>query len=234
MQELQPKLRELQKQSGKDKEKQMQEQMRLYREHGVNPALGCLPMVIQLPVWFALYQALANLPGTYPDFAQPFLWISNLADPEAQLTFPGWPPVTGWPILTLFTGVSQWLLQKMMTPHSDDPQQQMMGQMMQLMPLMFVFFAFQVPAGLVLYWATSNIFSLVQQYFVTGWGSLVPASRSAASATNRHTAGTTTSPRDAGPAIAAAAADPGDGREPDSEPSEALTRGRRRKGKRKK
>jgi YidC/Oxa1 family membrane protein insertase len=60
----------------------------------------------------------------------------------------------------------------MMAPRSTDPQQQMMNQMMQFMPIMFIFFAFSVPAGLVLYWVTTNLFTFAQQYFMTGWGSL--------------------------------------------------------------
>jgi YidC/Oxa1 family membrane protein insertase len=172
MQELQPRLKLIQKQYAKDKEAQVQAQMALYKEHGVNPALGCLPMLVQMPVWFALYQAMFSLGQEtspyFESFSQPFLWIANLAQPEALLQ---WPP-HGWPILIFITGASQWVLQKMMTPNSDDPQQKMMSSMMQFMPLMFVFFSFQVPAGLVVYWVTSNIFSLVQQYFITGWGSL--------------------------------------------------------------
>ncbi len=231
MQELQPKLREIQKQYAKDKEKQMAEQMRLYKEHGVNPALGCLPMLIQMPVWFALYQALYSLASLHADFAQPFLWIANLAQPEALLA---WPP-NGWPIFTIFTGASQWALQKMMTPPSDDPQQQMMNSMMQFMPLMFVFFAFQVPAGLVLYWTASNIFSLVQQYFITGWGSLLPARKTLA------TAGAGVG-RASGPAPSLratsndemAVSNSGNGREASAEAGDASDRTKRRRGKRKK
>ncbi|MCL5026275.1 MAG: YidC/Oxa1 family membrane protein insertase [Chloroflexi bacterium] len=231
MQELQPKLREIQKQYAKDKEKQMQEQMRLYKEHGVNPALGCVPMLIQMPIWFALYRALYELPQLYPDFAQPFLWITNLAQPEALLA---WPPM-GWPILTLFTGISQWALQKMMTPHSDDPQQQMMNSMMQFMPLMFVFFAFQVPAGLVLYWATSNLFSLVQQYFMTGWGSLLPARQTlATAATGAGMTARASSAIGSGADAQVASGNPGNGRDAGGDSGEASERSRRRRGRKKK
>lgn len=163
MMEIQPKLKELQKKYGKDREKLMQEQMRLYKEHKVNPAAGCLPLLIQMPIWFGLYQALITLSGR-PEFAQSgFLWIRSLATVEG-------PPY----ILAILTGVTQWVIQRMMAPRTDDPQQKMMNQMMQFMPLMFMIFAFQVPAGLVLYWVTSNLFTFAQQYFTTGWGSLVP------------------------------------------------------------
>lgn len=165
MQELQPQLKELQKKYGKDRERMMQEQMRLYRENKINPAAGCLPLLIQMPVWFGLYQALfalANNSATY-GFTGGFLWLPDLATPE------GFPQV-----LAVLTGVSQWVTQRMMTPQSNDPQQKTMNQMMQFMPIMFVFFAFSVPSGLVLYWVTSNLFSVVQQYFTMGWGSLFP------------------------------------------------------------
>src|SRR5579884_2149209 len=81
MQALQPQLNELKKQHGKDKERLMQEQMRLYKENRVNPAAGCLPMLIQFPIWIGLYQALYLL-AAQPDFASRFLWIPNLALPE--------------------------------------------------------------------------------------------------------------------------------------------------------
>ncbi len=185
MQELQPQLQALQKQYAKDREKLMQEQMRLYKENNVNPAAGCLPMLIQMPIWIGLYQALWHLANVSHVLDNShFFWIANLglpevfnpADPTANpisLIFT-WPPHI--PVLALLTGATQWVVQKMMTPRTNDPQQQMMQSMMQFMPLMFIVFAFSVPSGLVLYWVTSNVFSMVQQYFITGWGSLAPAS----------------------------------------------------------
>lgn len=207
MMAMQPALRELQKKYGKDRQKIAEEQMKLYKEYGVNPAAGCLPLLIQMPVWIALYQALfrlANLPhgglaALSPDtfdalplvtqdalrmlvdrvpevvhvnFVEPFLWITNLGMPE------------GAPyIMAILTGATQWVVQRMTMPVDQDPQQASMNRIMQFMPLMFVVFAFSVPSGLVLYWVTSNLFSMVQQYFVTGWGSLaniIPALASGA------------------------------------------------------
>ncbi|MHB1414142.1 MAG: YidC/Oxa1 family membrane protein insertase [Chloroflexota bacterium] len=165
--QIKPHLDALKKKHGNDRQKLMEEQQKLYKEHGVNPMAGlggCLPMLIQMPLWIALYQALFHLAGT-AEFAASFLWIANLAKPE------------GFPyILALFTGASTWLTQKMMAQPSADQQQKTMNNMMQMMmPLMMIFFAFQVPAGLVLYWATSNIFQFFQQFFITGWGNLRPA-----------------------------------------------------------
>jgi hypothetical protein len=122
-----------------------------------------------MPIWFGLYQALFALAQTVTPENDPygvgghFLWMESLAKPE------------GVPyLLAILTGATQWVVQRMMTPQSTDPQQKTMNQMMQFMPIMFIFFAFSVPSGLVLYWVTSNIFSIVQQYFMMGWGSLLP------------------------------------------------------------
>ncbi|MBI4320031.1 MAG: membrane protein insertase YidC [Chloroflexi bacterium] len=163
MMAIQPQLQALQKKYGKDREKLMQEQMRIYKENKVNPAAGCLPLVVQMPIWFGLYQALIMLSGQEKFAASGFLWLSSLAQPEG-------PP---W-ILAIATGATQWVVSRMMTPRSTDPQQKMMNQMMQFMPIMMVIFAFSVPSGLVLYWVASNVFTFVQQYFATGWGSLLP------------------------------------------------------------
>lgn len=180
MQRMQPLLAEIHRKHARDRAKLAEEQMRLYREHGINPAAGCLPMLLQMPIWFGLYQALFNLSQEL-EFAGAFLWVPRLTATPQPLTdlfaAPGpWLQANWWALpMAVFTGASQWVLQKMMTPTSTDPQQQMMAGMMNFMPVMFAFFAFSVPHGLVLYWAASNVVSLVQQYFFTGWGGLAPA-----------------------------------------------------------
>jgi YidC/Oxa1 family membrane protein insertase len=184
-QELQPKLQELQKKYAKDKEKLAQAQMELYREHGVNPLGGCLPMLIQFPILIGLYQALYKLASTGEIVGQRFLWIPDLAFPTREIGLKwAWPPAPefiGWAaalylILPVLTVATQIAMQRMTTSStaSKDPQQAAMQQTMLLMPFMFGFITLQVPAGLTLYWVTSNIFSLIQQYFITGWGSLLP------------------------------------------------------------
>lgn len=78
------------------------------------------------------------------------------------------------PILAVLTGITQWVTTRMAAQPSQDPQQQTMNQVMQFMPLMFIFFSLNVPAGLVLYWVTSNLYQMIQQYFIGGWGMLRP------------------------------------------------------------
>lgn len=178
---LQPKLQALQKQHKNDREKLAQEQMALYKEQGVNPVAGCLPMLVQMPIWIALYSALYSLAHNNPEFARPFLWIADLGQPEFQ--FEHFPAQL--PILAVLTGLTQWVTTRMAMQASTDPQQQTMNQMMQYMPLMFIVFSFNVPAGLVLYWVTSNVYQMVLQYFVSGPGGLFgrPALAGAGAAT---------------------------------------------------
>lgn len=176
--ELQPRLQELQKKYGKDREKLAQEQMALYKEAGVNPLSGCLPLLVQMPVLFGLYAALVAL-GPRLEGAH-FFWIPNLA-------FPSFTGGLGW-MAELFSGgqyglllaylvlpallmVSQIYVQKYMTPATPtaggEGQANMMKQMTTIMTLMFGFFTLQVPAGLTLYWVTSNFLQMGQQFLVT-------------------------------------------------------------------
>jgi YidC/Oxa1 family membrane protein insertase len=171
--DLQPRIKELQKKYGKDKEKISQEQMKLYKEAGVNPLSGCLPMIVQMPVLFGLYSALISL-GNALESAE-FFWIPNLG-------FPRYTDGMGW-ITELFSGgeygrlaaylvlpvllmVSQFFMQKMTTASTPTTGEGgaagMMGQMSSIMTLMFGFFTLQVPAGLTLYWVTSNLLQMGQ------------------------------------------------------------------------
>lgn len=182
---LQPELKALQKQYGKDREGMARAQQDLYKANGVNPLSGCLPTVIQMPIWIGLYSALYVLVG--PPSANGgelansrFFWINNLGWTELHnlTTISGagiehiftWPPAI--PILALLTGVTGWVTQKMMTPPNADPSQAQMQSMMQFMPLMFVFFSLSVPAGLVLYWVANNVFTMLQYWGLQKWGGL--------------------------------------------------------------
>jgi YidC/Oxa1 family membrane protein insertase len=181
MQLMQPKIQELQKKYAKDQRKLQQEMMKVYKEAGINP-LGCLwPMLIQLPIWIALYQsimqALAAAPESLLSLSQHlyhwaavsqavplnehFLWL-RLSRPDPNL------------ILAILVGGTMWVQQKMVTPPATDPRQQTMTSMTTLMmPLMFGFFTLSFPSGLALYWVVSNIIGIIIQYFVSGgWGYL--------------------------------------------------------------
>ena len=181
MSALQPKIQELQRKYGKNREELSRATMELYREHGVNP-IGCaVPTLIQLPIWIGLYQsihlAMADRPDALYELGKyvysglsglatlipvqhQFLWL-NLAHPD---------PIY---LLAILVAGSTWVQQKMMTMPTSDPQQQQINQMMSIMlPLMMGFFTINFPSGLALYWLISNLYSIVLQYFITGWGSL--------------------------------------------------------------
>jgi YidC/Oxa1 family membrane protein insertase len=179
MMTLQPKLAELQKKYAKDKQKLAQEQMRLYKESGINPAGCAVPMLIQFPIWIALYQAiilsLAVNPEALLNLSRYFYsWVIPLANLPLNNMFLGLNLAgTGNIIMALLVGVSMWAQQKMVTPPAQDPRQAQQSQLMLwMMPIMFTFLTLSFPIGLALYWIVSNIFSIIVQYYVTGWGGL--------------------------------------------------------------
>jgi len=186
LQEMQPKIQELQKKYGKNQQKLQQEMMKLYKEAGVNP-LGCLwPMLVQFPIWIALYQAimraLATTPENLLDLAQRlYSWgIVNQAIPlssqflELDLGLTASANGSLGLLLVVIVGGTMWIQQKMTQAPAVDPRQESTTRMMTLMmPLMFGLLTFGFAAGLGLYWAVSNIIGIITQYFVTGgWGYL--------------------------------------------------------------
>lgn len=187
MQELQPQLQELQKKYAKDRETLAQKQMELYKEAGVNPMGGCLPLLIQFPILIGLYNALyrlAGLPGELE--GQRFFWIPDLSfpDPTAGTKWLGeawqaqdWYQLVAYLSLPILLVVTQIIVQKMTTTSSssNDPQSSMMNQMMLIMPIMFGWITLSVPSGLALYWVVSNLLSLVQQYFTVRTSRSAPA-----------------------------------------------------------
>ncbi len=184
MQRLQPELKELQRRLGKDREKLQLETMALYKQHGVNPAAGCLPLIVQMPILFALYAALSNLGHSDEVFQRPWLWVARLDQPDVLNVGGVALPF----ILPVLTAASQWVQQRMMTPPTDDPQQRMQNQVMQFLPLMMLYFGTTISAGVVLYWLTQNVAGIVQQYFQAGWGSLLPNGGSAPATKTGNTA----------------------------------------------
>jgi YidC/Oxa1 family membrane protein insertase len=182
MQSLQPKIQELQKKYAKNQQKLQQEMMQLYKEAGINP-LGCLwPMLIQMPIWIALYQsimqALAATPENLLNLSRHlYHWAAvSQAVPlnehflGLKLSQPGSVNL----ILPILVGGTMWIQQKMVTPPAADPRQRSMTSMTtMMMPLMFGFFTLSFPSGLALYWVVSNIIGIIIQYFVSGgWGYL--------------------------------------------------------------
>jgi len=184
MQSMQPQLVELQKKYGKDRQKMAQEQMRLYKESGISPAGCILPMLVQMPIWIALFQSIIRVLAVIPEdflglskhlysswplvfslvpLGSDFLWL-DLATPDRFLLLP------------ILVGSTMWVQQKMVMPAAADPRQQAQSQMMLwMMPIMFAFLTTQFPSGLALYWVVSNIISVIIQYKVTGWGGLLSA-----------------------------------------------------------
>ncbi len=160
MKKLQPKMAAIREKYKNDREKLNQELMNLYRTYKVNPVGGCLPMVLQIPVFFALYRMLY---GAIELRHAPFwLWINDLSAPDRLYIGFKIPYLGGLPVLTILMGVSMFIQQKM-TPTGGDPRQE---KMMLLMPVVFTVFFVNFPSGLVLYWLVNNILSIGQQYFI--------------------------------------------------------------------
>jgi len=152
MQEIQPLVAEV-RERVKDSQKQQQEIMALYKQHKVNPLGGCLPMLIQIPVFIALFSVLRS--SIELRFA-PFLWISDLSQPENL--FAGVLPIP-LNILPLIMSITMFWQQKL-TPTASDSQQQ---KMMAFMPLIMLFFFYKFASGLVLYWTTNQCLMIAQQ-----------------------------------------------------------------------
>jgi len=183
MQELQPEVEKLKKKYGKDKERLSQEQMKLWKEAGINPAGGCLPMLIQLPIMIGLYQAIMYCVPSTPlqlfQFSQHiYKWLPGVVGlVPLQSTFLGMdlgqpPSIIQWwsyalPALVLAT---TWLQQKLLAPPTasgDQSQTGMMNQQMQIMmPLMFGIIALQYATGLSIYFIISNLIGMAQFYFI--------------------------------------------------------------------
>ncbi len=163
MRKVQPLMQEIREKYKDDKARMNQETMNLYRTYKINPMGGCLPMLIQLPVFFALYRMLYS--AIELRHAPFFGWITDLSAPDRLFNFgfsiPFMEPPYGIPVLTLVMGASM-LLQQKMTPTPGDPAQ---AKMMMLMPVIFTFIFINFSSGLVLYWLVSNLFSIAQQYY---------------------------------------------------------------------
>lgn len=184
MRDLKPQLEKLKKKHT-DKAALQQAQLELYKQHGVNPAAGCLPQIVQIVILISLYQVFIKFLGQSEvdgvTLNTNFLYL-DLAKPDSFY------------ILPILAGLSQLVFSLMMssglehhvhntknkkTQEKDNDQmemaQAMQSQMVYMMPLMTIFISLKFHSGLVLYWVISTLFSIAQQYYFSGWGGLIPA-----------------------------------------------------------
>ena len=149
MQKLQPKMKKIQERYKNNKQQLNQEIIALYRKHKVNPMSGCLPILLQIPIFIGLYNALSL--ATELRHAPFYGWITDLSAPD------------GFGITPVLMGITMFILQKMTPNPMMDPMQ---AKIMNLLPLIFTAFTFTFPAGLTVYWTTSNLLSIAQQAFI--------------------------------------------------------------------
>ncbi|MBI5144723.1 MAG: YidC/Oxa1 family insertase periplasmic-domain containing protein [Candidatus Omnitrophica bacterium] len=166
MQTLQPKIEELRKLYKDNPQRLNKEIMQLYREHKVNPFGGCLPLILQIPIFFALYQVLmrsVSLKGAN------FLWIKDLSGPDRLFTLPFSLPVLGNEInlLPILMTIGMFIQQKISMAASGSASNEQQKMMLILFPLMFGFIFYHMPAGLVLYWFINSTLMLVYQFRVS-------------------------------------------------------------------
>jgi YidC/Oxa1 family membrane protein insertase len=199
-QEIAPAMAELKKKFGNDRQKLAEEQMKLYKERGVSPMSGCLPLLLQMPILFGLYSALSqvgcgagivgggagNCPGlTAEQFeAMRYPFVPNPIPPDGTLStvsllMPWGPglahvdPLHIYPVIAaLVTLVSSLMTAPARQPQTDDPTARTMSMMVWYTPVITLIFGFNLPAGLSLYWVVTTLFSIVQQWLTSGWGRL--------------------------------------------------------------
>jgi len=164
MKKIQPLMAEVREKHKNDKKQMNQELMALYKTYKINPMGGCLPMVLQIPVFFALYRMLYSaIELRHTPFV---LWITDLSAPDRLFEFgfsiPFMEPPYGIPVLTLVMGATMFLQQKMSPPPGDPTQ----AKMMMIMPIVFTFIFINFSSGLVLYWLVNNVLSISQQYYI--------------------------------------------------------------------
>lgn len=191
LQEIKPKLDEVKRKHKDDKKKQLEEQQKLFKEHGINQASGCINAIVQIVIAFVLYNALRHILGMPELHRQFFVW--DLAQPDIHKNVINTFGIPG--ILVILSAVSQLVLSKMMAPAKPVEEEskkiskkehvkkadsqdfaeaatQMQSQMLFLFPAMILFFGYNLPSGLALYWAVTTLFGITQQYLLVGFGGL--------------------------------------------------------------
>ena len=201
MEEFKPHIDRIKKEHGQDKLRHQQEVSKLYKSHGINPAAGCLPLILQIPVFIALYRTLTNIvdfnKADYLDAINSKIHLSFInLDKIPDTSFIGfhladrpnqWAQI-GLLILAipLITGILQYIQSKMLIAPNvskvltkakekksmEDAMASMQSQMTLIMPAMIAFFSYGFPVGLSLYWNTFTVFCIIQQYLISGAGSL--------------------------------------------------------------
>lgn len=163
MQELSPKMKKIQEKY-KDNPQLMQQKIgALYKDAGVNPLAGCLPLLIQMPILMGMYYSLYNFSYPTPESAY-FLWMTSMSDPDPLY------------ILPVLSALTTFLQQKMTTTDSNNPQMKMM---MFIMPLFIGWISINFPSGLVLYWVTMNVVQIAQQWWMYRGDSTAPKKEAA-------------------------------------------------------
>lgn len=150
MQAIQPKVKYIQEKYKDDPQTMQKKVMELYKQHGVSPFGGCLPLLIQMPIFIAFYQSLYKFPFKVAEHAS-FLWIPNIGKPDPYF------------ILAILAAVTTYLQQRISMVDSKDPTQK---SMLYFMPLFMAWIAYKMPAGLPLYWVVFNILGILQQLYV--------------------------------------------------------------------
>jgi YidC/Oxa1 family membrane protein insertase len=167
MQRIQPKLKEIQEKYKNDRDRQNKEVMKLYKEAGVNPLGGCLPLLLQMPVFFALYSVLSN---TIELRGAPFVgWIKDLSTPDTLFSWKQSLPIIGneFHLLPILMGAAMIFQTKTGgSPTGDTVPAAQTKMMTYFMPVIMTVFFYSMPSGLVLYWLVNNVATIIQQYFV--------------------------------------------------------------------
>lgn len=193
---IKPQMDELKRKHGKDRKKLMEEQNKLHKEHGINPAAGCLPLLVQLPILIGLYQVFLSILRSHSSVLDhlnsvayfPWLHLKNFDETFFGLNLAASPSsfgtITPFILIPILTAVIQLILAQMTappkTPKSSAKEQSFedalassQGSMAYIFALMIGYLAFSFPIGLALYWNVANIFAIIQQYLILGPGGLV-------------------------------------------------------------
>jgi len=174
---LSPKIQEIKEKYAGNKDLQNQMTVLLYQEANINPLAGCLPALLQIPVFIALYRSFFNLASQGNTLSEPFLWLPNLDGPVFGVRNSDWlfktsdwhdfTPPLGWPdtlaylTIPLLLYLAQTISLQILTPPSDDPTIQRTQQILRYLPLLIAYFSLSVPSGLGVYWITNNVLSTV-------------------------------------------------------------------------